>query len=699
MSKKAQEAAKYEAAMKQAADDAQRLFRQHERERRAAEAVEKSKRDDELFQKTREQERLQQEKQQYEVASVELAHVKELALVERAKHEKWGRIMEVSWLPSVNSESEIQSFLQQWREDQSETKAVAPTDVKVDMRCTVASHILTVEQMRFIRDDTCLAATWRRKIADDSLEMCVKGFELTEALWKDADRAWVNRDAARLAFQRANLIAVYDQILASVDDVTCDVLQYLDVFIEQEEETVLKKVPKRHPVMKYGLWAQNRVASAHKVAATVSSIRYPGIGVYIDPRDKQTIKLPRHLGIAKDNVAIRVVQLSFDPFSVRSNPKVGQEYYALDCVIIVERMLYPERSKKVDNWSSRIEKGDSRVLKKLEYPPRTTDEKEQVKQDEYAVKITFQVPRSIAIRHRTPVIGKWNEQALRWDPCGTCTWDPDAGDANDEKDVGDDDEREDPKRKASFLTSDLTTMAVIQEKGFDVPYEQWQLYPLNDDEVLFVIEGRRRGESSDREIKILVRDNLCKLLAPEERELDHLRTNWLSPPTLLRLLARAGYNFLLQDADADFLHNVLPKTEALEKKGYYDISLFCTMHAFASTKHNKMGEDKDMGLFRFSKAQRAEDCEEPFYVDADTDDKWFSVRYQKERCVLANFKESDDDADLSSAPGEETHLNLYMLLQKKFDADMIAMRTQHANHLLQSAVCQLLSLTRPFTWG
>ena len=242
-------------------------------------------------------------------------------------------------------------------------------------------------------------------------------------------------------------------------------------------------------------------------------------------------------------------------------------------------------------------------------------------------------------------------------------------------------------------------MAIIQEKGFDVPFEQWQLFPLADDQVLFVLEGRRRGESSDREIKILVCDHQCKLLFPEEKELSYLRETWLPPMTLLRLLARAGYNFILNDGDAQFMTGIQPKTAELEAKGYQDVANFCTRFAFASTRHNKLGENRNMTLFRVSRDIRALGSDEPFLRDVDDDTKWNSVRYERERCVLANFKDSDEDPDLSSVAKKVTHLNLHTLLQTEYGEGVVKDVTNNSNRLLQKAVLELLSATRPFTWG
>jgi cancer susceptibility candidate protein 1 len=687
LTKKQQEALRHEQAMKQAADDAQRLFKLHERERKNAEAQDKFSRDTEIFAKTQEDDRIKHEADAFKPIADEYQKERRLAIQEYKKHEKWDRVMEVSWLPAVDSEPDIRAFLDGWATEQQDEFDIRPSTQSVQVRVTYAPRqpgqpVPDIDKVdeTYVRADCGPTVQTRKSKVDADLNMCVMAVELANNLWREYDRAMIESDQKQMAYCRSMLQLIYDQIISSLDLATINVLQYLDVFIHRDEETLLKAVPKDgpgQPVIKFGLWAKNTASQTR----AVNNIRYPDIGVSIDPKESQTgfAKLPKVL--YRENCAMRTMQLTFDPFSVHSPPEAGQEYYALDCVILVESMMFQDRVRreKGADWGSRMETTQSRKLMKQEYPPRGGDATEK-KGDDYTIKVTFEIPENVVIRHRTPLIGKWNATEKKWDPCSTSNY-----------------AFEPIVRKCSFLTSDLTAMAVIQEKGFDVPYEQWQLFPLSDDEVLYVIECRRRGETSDREVKILVQDALCKLISPEEKELSYLRTTWLPPATLMRLLARAGYNFLLQDSDADFIPHVLPKTQAMESKGYQDVARRCCQHAFASTRHNKMGEDPNMTVFRISKERRKAGSEEPFYRDIDEDEKWYSVRYEKERCVLAAFKDTDADPDFSQLPGKETHLNLDTMLAPEYGAE--AQEHVEHNYLVENAVLQLLTMTRPFTWG
>merc|ERR1711991_694370 len=129
-----------------------------------------------------------------------------------------------------------------------------------------------------------------------------------------------------------------------------------------------------------------------------------------------------------------------------------------------------------------------------------------------------------------------------------------------------------------------------------------------------------------------------------------------------------------------------------------DIALFASRFAIASSRHNRAGEDKDMGLFRISKAIRSDDIDADFEPRPEDESKWHSVRYEATRCVLAQFREADEDAVLTAVEGHETHLNLYTCLAAEFGEEKVRSIAQDSSPLLQQGLYSLLSLARPFSW-
>eukprot|EP00992_Anisonema_acinus_P010303 TRINITY_DN6477_c0_g1_i2.p1 TRINITY_DN6477_c0_g1~~TRINITY_DN6477_c0_g1_i2.p1 ORF type:complete len:671 (-),score=152.04 TRINITY_DN6477_c0_g1_i2:117-2078(-) len=636
--KRMKEQQKREELENHAKETAEQTFKLHEKERIAQEKGNRNKRHLEQTRLEREEERLKKEIQEFAGVWANYSLRMDLALKEYEKHQGWDNIVKTSRLPCVTDEADINSFLSVWKE---------------------GSHEIP-------------GGEDRRRNIDKDFEVMEQAIELINNILLEMDNVRQARDAplfthkakTKLRFHKNNLINLYNQIRSTMDRLTANIMQYLDKYLDEGDDQCLT-LCKSNDDVKYGLWCGNKYPR-------VRSVDFSQLAIVMSPKDGA--HLPKQLNLM-NNVAVRVLQFSFDPMSVHEKDDVGLEYYALGGVLIVETMAVPQPAKHVKDWVLRMETQLSSDVQRIPYPPASSEGAQAP-----PIRVSFQVPPRVVVRSGAPVIGIWSHKHQCWLPEGTNDFSYDAS-----------------TRRATFLTQNLTQMAIIQDKGFDVPYEQWHMYPVNSESVMFVIEGRRRNDISDREIHILIQNNMCKVVAPAEPELQYLRDTWLTPASLLRFLSNSGYNFVLKDCDADYTPDILPKAFMMENKGYEDLALFCTTFEFASSRHNKCGEDINMCLFRVSKTMCDENA--PSKVNLDDDDKWHTVRYERERCVLTQSREADEDANLEELPGCETHLNLYMIMCAEFSQEVVDARIGTADLLLQNAVKQMLSAIRPFTWG
>eukprot|EP01062_Namystynia_karyoxenos_P059783 TRINITY_DN51202_c0_g1_i1.p1 TRINITY_DN51202_c0_g1~~TRINITY_DN51202_c0_g1_i1.p1 ORF type:complete len:698 (+),score=276.46 TRINITY_DN51202_c0_g1_i1:105-2096(+) len=657
--KKAEEEERRQKELREkAAGIAKKLYDQHERERVTTEKTEKDWRQQEHVKLLVERERLDDEKKKYSAIGSDKAHRVELCLKDWRKLENWHNIVVDSWLPDVNSEADINAFLTVWEEDDNSGGEGSKRNLDKDFELILEAYKLAEEILE--AQDGCAVAT---------------GGRAGEAARRKA------------AWHRRNLLNVYNMIQTKLDQLTANVLHYLDQYVDREDEIGMT-LCKENPVVRYGLWAGGQTRPRHR------SVEYNDIGVSVQP--KEGAYLPNALGLAQGSRGIRVIQLHYDPMTLRSfeddrTADEGAEYCALGCVFFVEVLQYPKPPDHVGQWTVRMETKLAHNIRRHPYPPPPKADADPAEMPK-PIKISFIVPERVVVRHRAPFIGIWSQDERRWRPEGTSEYDY----KRDE-------------RKASFATQYLACMAIIQEKGFDVPYETWQLIPRDDDEVLLVIEGKRRGEISDREVHIQIRENRCRLVEPAEPELEYLRTQWYHPASFLRKLAQSAYVFVFSDGDAKYFPDIVPKTQALETKVYEDIAHFCTVHAFSSSRHNaaRLGvqsgnapEDPTMALFRISKEARAEGGGTPFTrSDPDDESKWNCIRYEEHRCAFCNCKESADAADLQDAEGQLTHLNLYMALSAAGSPEEVRRRYDNGNLLLHQAVKEILCLTRPLSFG
>ncbi|KAJ9444245.1 Axonemal 84 kDa protein [Diplonema papillatum] len=639
-----------EELQKKAQEAADKLFKQHERERAATEKSDKGKREAEQLMTLAERERLQSEKTVYSAIGSDKEHRIGLALREYQKYQSWQAIVSDSWLPDVMRESDINSFLTTWRED-----------------------------------DNSAGEDSKRNLEED-FKMIKQAFDLIQCIYNARDEACVQeakgdrKGRALVAFHRSSLLKVSALVLEKLDDLTANMLQFLDKYVDRDDDQGIT-LCQENEALRYGMWAGDR-RPRHR------GIDYREIGVSISPKEGSF--LPKPLDLVKER-GMRVMQLNFDPLSLlNEDPLSGCQYYALNCVLFVELLQYPKLPIQVKEWTLRHETSLANDLRRHPYPPTHPGaDLDGAK----PVRISFVVPPRIVVRHLAPLIGLWNQEEKTWGMVGTSDFDY-------KKDT----------RTATFATQHLACCAIIQEKGFDVPYEEWSVVPLSEDEVLYSIEGRRRGEISDREVKILIRNNLCQVLAPDEPELEYLRTDWYSPAALLRHLSASGYNFMFTDADADYFPDVLPKARIMELPTYNDLANFCTVYAFASSKHNAARpglqpgvtcEDPNMTLFRMSKEMRPRDSTTPFHPE-NVDGNWHTIRYSAGSCCFTQCKESADFADITAAEDHVSHLNLLMTRSARSDESQtneIRRRYDNGNPLLHSAVYEILALTRPLSFG
>ncbi|ORC93817.1 putative chaperone protein DNAj [Trypanosoma theileri] len=661
----------HQLALNKAVETAEKLYKQHERERAKIENADRAARQDASLDAAVEKERLRVDREEYEKFVNEILDQEQLAYKEYEKHRIWSHIPDASRLPNVRSESSINTFLSVWRSEEQEYDEHNPTVTIVAKRGSISSQS---HSYRFFNSELGITPAARRKMLEGDLKQCVEAYELTEAIQLEADRSLTQRKKDELKFFTENTGKVWEQVLSSLDFVTIHTLLGYDVILDgPDNEFFTMNVPTADPVVKFGLWVKVK-----ETTRSFASLVFPNILVRLDPKSSALPKLPKALGLSKENVALRVIQLGFNPYSHYSS--TGHEYYALNCVIKVDLLSFTERPKQSGDWLYRSETKEAHKLHIVPYPPPVTENVEE----DLSLRISFEVSNTIVMRQPMLLIGKWISESQEWEPCSHTSV--------AENNVLD-------GRRCVFSTAEFATFAILQEKGFDIPYEQWRLQPAGYDEVLMVLEGRRRGEPSDREFRILIQDTQCKLIAPEDPELAYLRENWLEPATLVRLLSQAGFNFALEDDDAAFLENIVPKNFELEEKAYADIAQFCLFYAIASSSHNKCGEDADLALFRISKQYRAADHDGLFEVPLDNDSEWDSVRYQTQRCAFAAFKESDENPDLRILDGHESHLNLYTLLLHEKGEEVRLQCIHRTNFLLRRCVFQLLCLIRPLTWG
>ncbi|KAG5494139.1 hypothetical protein JKF63_01974 [Porcisia hertigi] len=677
---KSKKALALKAAIDQSTKEAQLTFKQHEQLRTKADHVEKGHCEQILLEETVARSRLKEEKKRYCAAVAELQTEERFTYATYLKHEQWEHISEASRLPNVHSEADINDFLSSWKSRQVENDLFRPDTVVIASRMQDNTE---GRKLLFIRGEQGLPPQKRQASVREELLQCYDAYELAEAI-KDARDSCSSLGTSAASQKGGTSIAVleevYRQLRSTFDVVSTNVLRFYDQIIDGADgETIMHTVTNTNPVIKFGLWVKTK-----DVTRSFTYLAFPDIEVRLDPRANSVPKLPKMLGLSKENIAVRAVQLAFDPYSCYVSHR--SQYYALDCTIKIDLLVFEERPRFSGDWLLREETPEAHRLHVEEYPPRSSE----ARLEDPALRISFEVPRSIVIRQPSLFIGRWCEDTHEWEPCSGATLNASFGATA---------RVSDNPRRATFTTSELAQFAVLHETVYDVIYESWSIKPFDGSRILFTLEGCHRGDATDREFRFLFEDAKCRLLSPEDEELEALRTTSWTPAALLRKLKQTGFNFLVHDEEARFLENVIPKSCQLEEKAYADLAQFSQYFTIANSKHNKYGEDADMALFRVSKRWLRPEEEDDTFDIPTSPDMWHSVRYRADDCALACFTEESEVTNLNILEGADTHYNLYGLLMAVEGEDALRGQLLNTNCLLRRCVLEFLQLVRPLTWG
>ncbi|CAD2214784.1 hypothetical protein AGDE_09070 [Angomonas deanei] len=398
-------AAAQQAVMEEAAKEAEKMYLKHEEERRQIEKVDKKQSDFYLLDSSVEKERLSKERELFQALRKSMTEDEALAFREYYKHLEWEQVPSASNLPDVNSEAEINTFLSAWKDEQTafdqflpETQVYISRDLMNEMEAP---------KLRFYRGENSIPAAKQKTLLDAQFQQCIDAYRLTEAIKVARDKAISTLASAAVQRHNQNLQNVFDQIQRTMDFLSIQLLLYYDRVIDaQDGETYMRMRPEETPIIKFGQWIKVR-----EITRSFISLLFPDLDIRLDPKSNANPKLPKALGLSKEDVSLRVVQYSFDPFSAYS--AAGKEYYALNCTIKADLISFSGRPTQQGQWLMRSETTDSHSLKIESYPPQNSE----ARAEDPSFRLSFDVPTSICVRTGTLVVGKWLEATKEWEPC------------------------------------------------------------------------------------------------------------------------------------------------------------------------------------------------------------------------------------------------------------------------------------------
>ncbi|XP_019898414.2 protein CASC1 isoform X2 [Esox lucius] len=345
-----------------------------------------------------------------------------------------------------------------------------------------------------------------------------------------------------------------------------------------------------------------------------------------------------------------------------------QQYTPLGGVFYFDVFHLPPQSQQLNGWEMRkLNTG----LETFPYPPeqsqmqgsasmRLEDSRGQACPP---VAVTITLSDSVLFLE-DPLVARWDTAGQQWrtDYISETTYNKE-------------------ERKISFKMDSFYTFTLLQDLYANMPFQSWELRPLDQDSVLLTII------TAMIEVSITVKGSQCMLLSDQESGLKHILGKWMSPHTLQRAMVNAGVNIFVNQYSDKYV-SVNPKDHLLEQAVYDQMALLSCAFAFSWSKWNMHCGKEHIAL---------QVCEhlDPIPVPEDL---WCVYLLGSKRNQRLRIKEHSESFSIELEPGSEFHSTfLHMLRDGMSSAG--EQRAHSSHHLFVNTVRTLLHATRPLTYS
>ncbi|XP_057412479.1 dynein axonemal intermediate chain 7 isoform X6 [Balaenoptera acutorostrata] len=400
-------------------------------------------------------------------------------------------------------------------------------------------------------------------------------------------------------------------------------------------------------------------------------------------------EIPRIL--ATSDIALRLLHTHYDHVTpLGPVPTAPQEhtstvtYFGKDEVKSVEAAVskdLQEEYNEQENESNVVHEEETKVdeqggiegqtilkegLQKYTYPPETAEDFE-TENAFPPIEVMLEVHENV-IFFENPVVARWDAEGKHWKTDGISNVSYKSED-----------------RLITFSLETLGPVTLIQDAHVNMPYQSWELRPLDVNKVLLTVT------TVFTEIQIQIKENLCMLASIKLNDKKHssiLEEKWMTPVSFIIALKEAGLN-IFPTGHSHFYVVINYKLPLVEVKAYRQMALLSSAFAFGWSKWNTVCDSKKV-LFQVREhLPKEEPIQNP---------NWTLLMFSGDRAQSLKINESSDA--FSEALKEETefHSTLYHMV-KDFASKEAMKKVRCSNCQFVDSVCHMLLSTRLLSYS
>ncbi|ELR51804.1 Cancer susceptibility candidate protein 1-like protein, partial [Bos mutus] len=360
------------------------------------------------------------------------------------------------------------------------------------------------------------------------------------------------------------------------------------------------------------------------------------------------------------------------PYFLEENEVDLCQFTTLGGVYHLDILELPPQCKPMKGWM--IVEILKEGLQKYTYPPETTEDLE-AENVFPPIEVTLEVHENV-IFFENPMVARWDAEGKQWKTDGISNV-----------------SYKSEERLITFNLETFCPVTLIQDAHINMPYQSWELRPLDVNKVLLTIT------TVFTELQIQIKENLCMLASIKVNNKNHssiLEEKWMTPVSFIIALKKAGLNIF--PTGHSHLYVVINyKHPSVEVKAYRQMALLSSAFAFCWSKWNTACDSKKT-VFQVWYAKPLKLLEHLLKEEPIRNPNWTLLMFSGDRAQSLKINESSDA--FSEALKEETefHSTLYHMV-KDFASQEAMRAVRRSNCQFVDSVCHMLLSTRLLSYS
>ncbi|XP_045867490.1 dynein axonemal intermediate chain 7 [Meles meles] len=568
---------------------------------------------------------------------------------------QWKHYIQCDGSPDPSISPEINTFISLWKEETNETleEVIAKSKLVLNQASTLAD-LDSGNMEKVIQDENVTLYVW----ANLKKNPRYKSVRFSETqIGFEIPRILATSDIAlRLLHTHYDHVTPLRPVPTSLREYTATVNHFV------KEETAIDK-----ELQEEGKQQENESNSVHEEETKFEEQSGSEVQTSFVQEDSEATKCELEMKLLSETVLsaqfLLIKNANEKPYIFEDNEVDLCQFTTLGGVYHLDILELPPQCKPMKGWM--IVEILKEGLQKYIYPPETTEDVE-TENAFPPIEVTLEVQENV-IFFEDPMVARWDAEGKHWqtDGISNVSYKPE-------------------ERLITFSLETLGPVTLIQDAHINMPFQSWELTPLDVDKVLLTVT------TVFTTIQIQIKENLCMLASIElsnKKRFSILEGKWMTPISFICALKEAGLN-IFPSEHSHFYVVINYKDPLIEMKAYRQLALLSSAFAFGWSKWNIVCSSKKV-IVKLKEHLSEQPIQKP---------NWTLLMFSGDRAQRLKINENSET--FSEALKEETefHSTLYHMV-KDFASQKAMGKIRSSSCQLIDSVCYMLLSTRVLSYS